>query len=421
MLINGGALVLAASAELVGVAHPVIDAAIPQYALLLTLLAIVPSLLGGFGYIFVPSLIGAPQMAFPRLDAFGLLLLASAILLAIVGLFQSAPAPQTICTAVALLLGGSNALLLALSQLVTIINMRGTGVTLLKLPLMVWTQLVAACVVVMVLPVLAAGTTVRLMLPASADIHEGWLWPLMWPLIYVMVLPALGLIAEVLYPSVKASRKARACAAYGLLIIAVFGVCAWMYAVLSAHGVQGLEWVLVGCAALLLLALIPIARNWREFGVAQLWALGALFVFATGIAAELALLWLHRANGFSHFYYVLSLGCLFGGLAGLFCWFEPLLGRRLPRKLGLVQFLSGFIGVNFLLLPEHVLAVFPQLPPLTTPQLWPVLFFIGTGLSALSIAVLAAMTSHALMSGERPAGDFMSNWSAISEKTARAN
>ncbi len=184
--------------------------------------------LAGFGNYIVPLMIGAPDMAFPRINAFSfwLLPLAAIVMLsgfatgggaAAAGWTEYSPLAQakyegigTDLWIVALLLIGTSSILGSINFIVTIFKMRAPGMTLLRMPIMVWTMLVTSILVLMATPVL---TSALIMLfidrnlgghffdPANggnAILWQNTFWFYSHPAVYIMILPAMGIISEVL-------------------------------------------------------------------------------------------------------------------------------------------------------------------------------------------------------------------------------
>jgi heme/copper-type cytochrome/quinol oxidase subunit 1 len=159
-----------------------------------------------------------------------------------------------------------------------------------------------------------------------------------------------------------------------------------------------------------------IARCHRV-GAAQLWAFGALFVFATGIAADAALLGTHASQAFSHVCFVLSIGCLFSGFAGTYAWLGRRLRRRLPERWGIAHFITAFVGLNLALLPAHVLPLVPRLAGIIDADTGAILIAVGTLLFFLSLGLFAVVLVRSAAASDWSAADAWAPWIPPRAKT----
>jgi cytochrome c oxidase subunit I len=364
-------------------------------------LFIIP-ILAGFGNYVVPLQIGAPDMAFPRINAlsFWMLPLGGILLLlgfvtggaAAAGWTSYSPLSQDRPLAspgsgedlwiMGLVLIGTSSILGAVNFLVTIFKMRAPGMTMFRMPILVWTVLVTSVLVLMATPVF---TSALIMLfidrnygghffdPATggnAILWQNVFWFYSHPAVYVMVLPAMGMISEILPVF---SRKPLF--GYKAFVFATAGIGALGFSVWAHHmfttgsvylpffslmtffiavptGVKMFNWI------------FTLFRGKLTFSTPLLFALGFLSMFLIGgingafsaaVPVDFAL---HDTYWVvAHLHYVLFGGSVFGVMAGLYYWFPKMTGRMLGEGLGKVQFVLMFIGFNLTFFPMHQLGL----------------------------------------------------------------
>jgi cytochrome c oxidase subunit 1 len=359
-------------------------------------LFVVP-VLAGFGNYLVPLMIGARDMAFPRLNAlsFWLLLFGGMAFYASV-FFEP---PQTGWTFYAPLsddsyspgggvdawiflihLSGISSLIGAINFVATIHNMRARGMSWGRMPLFVWTILVYSYLLILALPAVAAAVTMLL-----TDRHFGTAFfdpagggdPLLWqhlfwffghPEVYIMVLPAFGIISEVLPVFARKPIFGYKAIAASTVAIAFLGMLVW------AHHMFTTPTSTVVLAFFMLASFtvaVPtgikifnwIATLWRGrivYRTALLYAvsLPALFVMGGISGVMLAIFpvdWQLHDTYFvvAHFHYVLFGGAVFGIFAGVYYWFPKMSGRLLSEALGKASWATMFVGFNMTFLVQH--------------------------------------------------------------------
>ena len=368
-------------------------------------LFIIP-MLAGFGNYVVPLQIGAPDMAFPRINAlsFWMLPLAGILLLmgfvtggaASAGWTSYSPLAQDRTFApindaagtgqdlwiMALVLIGTSSILGAVNFLVTIFKMRAPGMTLFRMPILVWTVLVTSVLVLMATPVI---TSALIMLfidrnygghffdPATggnAILWQNVFWFYSHPAVYVMVLPAMGMISEILPVF---SRKPLF--GYKAFVFATAGIGALGFSVWAHHMFTTGAVYLPFFSLMTFLIAVPTGVkmfNWiftlfrgkLTFSTPLLFALGFLSMFLLGgingafsaaVPVDFAL---HDTYWVvAHLHYVLFGGSVFGVMAGLYYWFPKMTGRMLGEGLGKVQFVLMFVGFNLTFFPMHQLGL----------------------------------------------------------------
>ena len=283
---------------------------------------------------------------------------------------------------VALVLIGTSSILGAVNFLVTIFKMRAPGMTLFRMPIMTWTVLVTSVLVLMATPVI---TSALIMLfidrnyggaffdPANggdAVLYQNIFWFYSHPAVYVMVLPAMGMISEILPVF---SRKPLF--GYKAFVFATAGIGALGFSVWAHHMFTTGAVYLPFFSLMTFLIAIPtgvkmfnwIFTLWRgqlTFSTPLLFALGFLSMFLLGgingaFSASVPVDFALHDTYFvvAHIHYVLFGGSVFGIMGGLYYWFPKMTGRMLDETLGKVQFVLMFIGFNLTFFPMHELGL----------------------------------------------------------------
>ncbi len=365
-------------------------------------------LLVGFANYLVPLMIGAADVAFPRLNAlsYWLFVLGGTILM--LSFFANGGAAQAGWTAYPPLSeqtpgNGQDLWILsihvltlsslagAINFLVTIHNMRAPGMTWMRMPLFVWSIELFAVLLMAILPVLAAGLTLLLLdrgvsfgswdvqthffNPAEGGaplLYQHAFWFFGHPEVYVIVLPAFGIISEVLPVFARKPVFGYKAIAASTVAIGFFSMLVWAHHMFTV----GLPYAL---QAFFMIASMVIAvptgikifnwlgTLWRgnlHFDTPLLFALGFLSIFVigglTGIyLAAFPIDWQVHDSYFvvAHFHYTLFGGVMFAIFAGLFYWWPKMFGRKLSERLGKWQFWFLFVGFNVAFFPQFLLGL----------------------------------------------------------------
>src|SRR3990170_492251 len=351
-----------------------------MHATAMLFLFIIP-ILAGLGNYAVPLMIGAADMAFPRINALSFWMLPVGGALMFGGYFfggtaqagwtnyvpitaraYSPQAGQDLWI-VGLTLIGMSSILGGINFMATIFKLRAPGMTLMRMPIFVWTMLVTSALVVFATPVLAS-VLVMLFIDRNYGAHffdpsaggsavmwQNVFWFYSHPAVYIMILPAMGVISEVLPVF---SRKPLF--GYRAFVLATVAIGALGFSVWAHHtvptGVKMFNW------------LATLFRGKLSFPTPMLFALGFLSMFLIGgingafsasVPVDFAIqdtYWI-----VAHIHYVLFGGSVFGLFAGVYYWFPKIFGVRLHEGWGKTHFVLQFIGTNLAFFPMHTLGL----------------------------------------------------------------
>jgi cytochrome c oxidase subunit I len=364
-------------------------------------LFVVP-ILAGFGNFLVPLMIGARDMAFPRLNAasYWLFLMGGLVL---IGSFAAdggaassgwtayppnsaegfSPGNGQDLWILGLHLASLSSLAGAINFIVTIHNMRAPGMTWMRIPLFVWAIEAYAVLLVLALPAISAAVTLLLLDRQAgteffASENGG---PVLWqhmfwffghPEVYIMVLPAMGIISEVIPVFSRKPIFGYKAIAFSTIGIAFVSMLVWahhMFTVGLATWLQG--WFMLTSFAVAVPTAIKIfnwlATLWRGylwFRAPLLFALGFIGLFVMGglsgiMVAAFPIDYQAQDTYFvvAHLHYVLFGGTVFGVFAGTYYWFPKITGRMYDERLAKIHFWLMFIGFNAAFLPQHMLGL----------------------------------------------------------------
>jgi len=363
-------------------------------------LFVVP-IMAGFGNYLVPLMIGARDMAFPKLNALSFWLLAAGGIVFYASVFFNPPECGWTCYAplssddylpnggvdawiYLIHLTGLSSLIGSVNFYATIANMRAPGMGWGRLPLFVWAILVYAILLILALPVVAAAVTLLL-----TDRHFGTNFydaseggsPLLWqhlfwffghPEVYIMVLPGFGIISEVLPVFARKPIFGYKAIAAATVVIAFLGLLVWAHHMFSTPSPT---FVLVFFMLGSFLIAVPtgvkifnwIATLWRgtvEYKTALLFGAGFLGTFLIGgitgiFLAIFPIDWQLTDTYFvvAHLHYVLVGGAVFAIFAGIYYWFPKITGRMLGEGLGKLSFWLMLVGFHVTFLIQHSLGM----------------------------------------------------------------
>ncbi|WP_226643804.1 cytochrome c oxidase subunit I [Microbulbifer variabilis] len=401
MFFMGGCMALIIRAELF---EPGLQIVKPEFfnqmttmhGLIMVFGAVMPAFVGLANWM-IPMMIGAPDMALPRMNNWSFWILPFGFTMLASTLFMEGGAPNFGWTFYAPLsteyappsvtffifsihILGASSIMGAINIIATILNMRAPGMTLMKMPLFVWTWLITAYLLIAVMPVLAGVVTMMLM-----DIHFGTsffsaagggdpvlfqhvFWFFGHPEVYIMILPAFGIISAIIPTFARKPLFGYSSMVYATAAIAFLSLIVWahhmftvgmpiagelffMYATMLISvptGVKIFNWV------------STMFRGSMTFETPMLFAIAFIILFAIGGFSGLMLAiapadFQYHDTYFvvAHFHYVLVPGAIFSITAGVYYWLPKWTGNMYNETMGKVHFWLAFIGLNLTFFPMH--------------------------------------------------------------------
>jgi cytochrome c oxidase subunit 1 len=433
----GGLMAIAVRAELYTPDPDVLDpslynAFMTNHGTIMIFLWIVPAAIGGFGNFLVPLLIGARDMAFPKLNAIAFWLNppAGALLLLsfVFGGSQSgwtAYPPLSLITAnkaqtlwiLAIVLVGTSSILGSLNFVVTILKMKVPSMKWVQMPLFGWAMLATSVLALLSTPVLAAGLVLLLFdinfgtsffkpdAGGNVVLYQHLFWFYSHPAVYLMILPIFGIMSEVIPVHARKPIFGYQAIAYSSLAICVVGLFVWVHHMFTSGTPP---WMRMFFTISTLIVAVPtgvkifgwVATLWGgkiRYTSAMLFAIGLLSMFVFGglggVTLGTAPFDLHVHDTYyvvGHFHYVLFGGSVFGIYAGIYHWFPKMTGRMLNETLGKIHFALTFIGTHLTFLPMHELGLkgMPRRVAMYDPQFTTINQICTYGAIILGISVI---------------------------------
>jgi cytochrome c oxidase subunit I len=365
-------------------------------------LVAMPALFGFVNYI-LPLQIGARDMAFPRLNAFGFwcqpmggILLHFSILAGgapAVGWFSYAPLSETPYSsspgvdywAIALFVLGLGTISFAVNTIATVISCRGPGMTMRRLPLFTWMNFVNSFLILIALPVLNAGLAMILIdrqldghffLPfrgGSAVLWQHIFWAFGHPEVYIVVLPAFGMISEMIPVFSRKPIFGYEFVAASTVAIVVLSSLVWGHHMFTVGMGRAMDLFFIITSMLIAIPTGVKVLNWSatmvggriRFDVPMLFCIAFLIQFLcaglTGIShASAALDWQTKNSYYlvAHFHFVFVGAIVFAMLGALPYWFPKMSGRMLSESLGRWTFWLWVVGFNMTFIIQHVLGLY---------------------------------------------------------------
>jgi len=377
-----------------------------MHGTIMVFLGIVPLAVGGFGNYVLPLQVGAPDMAFPRINMAsywcffvgGVIMLTSFFLPG--GAAQSgwtsyppladiAPMGQTawLFGMIALI---TSSLLGAINFIATAIQLRAEGLGFMRLPFFCWAQLVTAFLLLLAFPPLEAAGVLQLMdrlagtsffLPSGLVVsgepieNTGGGSPLLWqhlfwflahPEVYVLILPAMGIVAEIIANNTRKPLWGYRSMVYALIFLGFMSFVVWAHHMfMTGMGTRMASFfqtttmiISVPSIVILTALIISLWGGSIRFNTPMLFALGFLPMFGigglTGLPLGLTAADIHLHDTYyviGHFHYVVAPGTIFALFAGVYYWFPKITGRMMNETLGRVHFWGSLVFMNGIFFP----------------------------------------------------------------------
>jgi cytochrome c oxidase subunit 1 len=380
-----------------------------MHGTIMVFLGVVPLGMGAFGNYIVPLQIGAPDMAFPKLNmaSFWAFFVGGVIML--VSFFLPGGAANSGWTAyppladiatvgqTAWLLGMASiitsSLLGSVNFITTIFQLRTKGLTFMKLPFFVWTQMITAFLLILAFPVLEAAAILQLMdrlahtsffLPSgllvsgqplnvsgggSVLLWQHLFWFLGHPEVYVLILPSIGIVAEILANNIRKPLWGYTSMVYSVIFLGFMSFIVWAHHMyLTGMGTKisaffQVTTMIISIPSVIILTALCISL-WGgsiRFNTPMLFALAFIPMFAigglTGLPLGLAASDVHLHDTYyviGHFHYVVAPGIIFALFAGIYYWFPKVTGKRMSEKLGHLHFWPSLFLMNCIFMPMFV-------------------------------------------------------------------
>jgi cytochrome c oxidase subunit 1 len=377
-----------------------------MHGTIMVFLGVVPLAVGGFGNYVLPLQVGAPDMSFPKLNMAsywvflpgGLIMLAS--FYAEGGAAQSgwtsysplsntAPAGQT-WWLIGMIFLITSSLLGSVNFIVTTIQLRVEGLSFFRLPFFTWAQFVTAFLLLLAFPPLEAAGVMQLMdrvagssffLPSGLVISgqlldvAGGGNPLLWqhlfwflahPEVYVLILPALGIVSEIITVNSRRPLWGYRTLVYSIISLGFLSFIVWAHHMfMTGMGTAMSNFfqtttMIISIPSVIILTALALSLNGGSirFPTSMLFALAFIPMFAigglTGLPLGLTAADLHLHDTYyviAHFHYVVAPGTVFALLAGVYHWYPKVTGRKMNEALGKLHFWISLIGINVVFMP----------------------------------------------------------------------
>ena len=418
MFLLGGAMAMVIRAELFQPGMQIVDPHFfnqmtTMHGLIMVFGAVMPAFVGLANW-QIPLMIGAPDMALPRMNNWSFWILPFAGTMLVSTLFMEGGGPAFGWTFYAPLsttfapdstdffifavhLLGFSSIMGSINIIATILNMRAPGMTLMKMPLFVWTWLITAFLLIAVMPVLAGAVTMMLTdrnfgtsffdAAGGGDpvLFQHVFWFFGHPEVYIMILPAFGVVSQIIPTFARKPLFGYASMVYATAAIAFLSFIVWAHHMFTVGMPVAGELYFMYATVMIAVPTAVKVFNWTAtmwkgsmtFEAPMLWAIAFVFLFTiggfTGLMLGVAPADFQYHDTYfvvAHFHYVLVTGAVFAIIAGVYYWLPKWTGNMYNETLAKWHFWLSAISVNVLFFPMHFvgLAGMPRRIPDYSPM-----------------------------------------------------